>query len=156
MPLPLARRGVVKISQVQTAYSIGGVAKSAVLPQSAPKPQVLIPVPMHPLRYGIRGFNQATLLAQNIGKATGIAVDTQWCWRRQLSRAQSRLSQRQRKRDLSEVFQLRGHREYRHLAIVDDVLTTGATVRGLYQNLHRALPDAEIEVWVMAISLPDQ
>lgn len=125
-----------------------------VLVQGETLPQVLIPVPLHPWRHFLRGYNQAYLLARQLSHMTQIPVNSSLCYRCRATQAQSDLSARQRQVNTRQAFKINRISHYQHLAIVDDVITTGATADAMYQCLSQALPDADIEVWSMAISLP--
>ncbi|MGF1685240.1 ComF family protein [Photobacterium japonica] len=98
---------------------------------------VLLPVPLHPIRRLTRGFNQSTLLAAAIARRT----DSQ-CWSHVLRRArhtpsQHTLSKAQRQHNLREAFHLRDCALPDHVALVDDVITTGSTVSALAQLLQQ-------------------
>ena len=93
-------------------------------PRSRPLPDLLIPIPLHPTRLKFRGFNQAHEIADAIKALTGIPIDDQLCQRTTESPPQKGLSAVRLTR------KLRGER----LALVDDVLTTGATVSELTRS----------------------
>ena len=90
----------------------------------------LLPVPLHWIRHSTRGFNQSEELCKPLARSTGLqqldAVS-----RRRATRSQSGLSARERRRNLANAFQLYRPVEARHVCIVDDVVTTGTTVREL-------------------------
>jgi len=112
-------------------------------------PDLLVPVPLHPSRLRERGFNQAVELARLIGRALAIPLDTQTCQRIRLTSAQSGLTATERRRNLRNAFYVRPMDLPRSLAIVDDVMTTGATVASMAQALRRQGVE-RIEVWVCA------
>lgn len=112
-------------------------------------PDLLVPVPLHPSRLRERGFNQAVELARLIGRALAIPLDTQTCQRIRLTSAQSGLTATERRRNLRNAFYVRPTDLPRSLAIVDDVMTTGATVASMAQALRRQGVE-RIEVWVCA------
>jgi len=117
-------------------------------------PQVLIPVPLHKQRYLERHYNQALLLAKHIGQRANIEVDSNLCVRHKYTQAQTNCSAAQRRNNLRQVFQINGLRPYQHIAIIDDVITTGATADSLFKSLRQVLPQARIEIWAICISLP--
>ncbi len=104
------------------------------------RPDRLIPVPLARRRLRQRGFNQAAMLAQWLSKALGIDCDPDCVARTRDTPAQQQLQATARRRNLRQAFQVRdpGAVEGLHLAIVDDVLTTGATAQALARLLRQA------------------
>jgi len=90
----------------------------------------LLPVPLHWLRHGIRGFNQAAEICALLGKSTGLPL-VRNVRRLRATPYQSGLSARERRRNLRKAFAVRGTITARHVLIVDDVITTGETCRQL-------------------------
>ena len=97
----------------------------------------LVPVPLARVRYMSRGFNQAAILAQALGAASGIPVATACVRRTRGGEQQSRLSRTARRRNLVDAFTLADPLAGEHVAIVDDVVTTGATAAALASVLRR-------------------
>jgi len=116
--------------------------------RTEPLPQQLIPVPLHPVRQRERGFNQATELAHSLGRHLRIPLARHLCRRRRNTGAQSLLPLSARRLNLRDAFAVRGQCAA-HVAIVDDVMTTGHTVNELARVLRRA-GAVRIEVWVIA------
>lgn len=116
-----------------------------------PRPDLLLPVPMGRKRLRQRGFNQAAMLARWLGPQLGLAVDEHMLLRPHETLAQQDLDARQRQRNLLQAFTLvpRARVQGRHLALVDDVMTTGATARALAQLLLRA-GAARVDVYCLA------
>lgn len=94
----------------------------------------LVPVPLHRWRYATRGFNQATELCRHLGRATGVPVVT-GIRRTRWTRPQSNLDAASRRRNLKGAFTPIGRLACRHPLVVDDVMTTGETVRQLARTL---------------------
>lgn len=113
------------------------------------KPQRLIPVPLHRKRYHQRGFNQAIEIAQPISRQLNIPLDTRCCLRRVDTTAQAELHADERRKNIRGAFQVRHHINYKHVAIIDDVVTTGATVNELAKMLRKE-GVTKIEVWCCA------
>jgi ComF family protein len=101
------------------------------------RPDGLMPVPMARRRLRQRGFNQAALLADWLATALAIRADHQALQRPRDTRAQQELSARARQRNLRQAFELAADArvEGLHIALVDDVLTTGATAQALARCL---------------------
>ncbi|WP_257900196.1 ComF family protein [Marinobacter sp. F4206] len=112
------------------------------------KPEALVPAPMHRQRRRKRGFNQAQEIAEQIGSQLDIPVAAGLVRRTQTVRAQRELSRRERLDNLRGVFEIHGRVPAR-IAIVDDVVTTGATVRAL-ATLLREHGARDIQVWALA------
>lgn len=115
----------------------------------APLPQLIIPVPLHAARLRERGYNQATELARPIARALNIPIDYQHCQRHRATAIQSDLPANERSRNVKGVFHIVKKLPARHVAIVDDVMTTGATVAEFATTLRSAGVE-KIEVWVCA------
>ncbi|GAA5524390.1 hypothetical protein Maes01_00947 [Microbulbifer aestuariivivens] len=89
---------------------------------------LLVPVPLHWWRYWRRGFNQAELVAAALGQAWGLPVGPRVLRKSRPSSAQQSLDRRQRLRNLSGSFTVRANVEGCRVGLVDDVITTGATM----------------------------
>ncbi len=112
-------------------------------------PQLLIPVPLHCRRLKQRGFNQAQELTRILSAELSIAVDSCSLQRTRDTRAQSGLPKKERHKNIHKAFALSSGIHSPHVAIVDDVMTTGHTVDEIAKLL-RASGIPEIEVWVFA------
>ena len=112
-------------------------------------PECIIPVPLHKQRLHERGFNQALELARIIAKQLQIPLDYALCQRNKATPFQSGLSAKQRKQNLKNAFSLSKNHHYKHIAIFDDVVTTGTTVNELAKQLKKSGVEI-IEVWAIA------
>ena len=108
-------------------------------------PDTVIPVPLHPRRLAQRGFNQALELARRLG----VPLAPHLVRRTRATAAQSRLDIRERRRNTLGAFQVTARRMPAHVAVIDDVLTTGATAAELTRVLRQA-GAARVEIWVTA------
>jgi ComF family protein len=113
-----------------------------------PLPKVIIPVPLHRSRHFLRSFNQAELLARQVGKSMHLPVQSGLLFRKRRTRAQSGLDARERRKNTHAAFISRQSR-YRHVALVDDVMTTGATLAECTRTLQQAGVGC-VSVWVAA------
>ncbi len=109
-------------------------------------PECLIPVPLHRSRLRERGFNQAVELARPVAKQLGIPLLHSVCRRTRATPVQTGLTALERRRNIKNTFTATGLRNLRHVAIVDDVVTTGTTVTELTRVLKRA-GVGHVEVW---------
>ncbi|MDD3220889.1 MAG: ComF family protein [Clostridia bacterium] len=92
-------------------------------------PQVLVPVPLHPRKKRIRGFNQAELLARDIGKRMNIPVDGKILRRNRWTEPQKALSDRERRHNLTKSMEIHHLPEnLKRVMLVDDIYTTGSTM----------------------------
>ncbi|RIJ11053.1 ComF family protein [Pseudomonas sp. 91RF] len=101
--------------------------------EDLPRPDALLPVPLANKRLRQRGFNQAAMLARWLGKQLDLPCEENALRRIQDTSAQQALDAKARKRNLRNAFNLVPDADIqgRHLALVDDVLTTGATAQAL-------------------------
>jgi ComF family protein len=112
-------------------------------------PDLLVPVPLHPSRECERGFNQATELARPVAATLGVTMDADLVRRVLATPSQSGLDRRARRHNLRRAFAVRRTLAGEHVAIVDDVVTTGATAAELAATLRRA-GARRIEIWSAA------
>lgn len=115
----------------------------------APLPEQLLPVPLHRRRLWQRGYNQAQVLATALGRRLHVPVRGGWLKRLRATPQQVGQSAEERRRSVKGAFAVSGAVEGRHVALVDDVMTTGATLYELARAL-RAAGAAEVECWVLA------
>ncbi len=110
-------------------------ATAAPLPEGLP--DLLVPVPLHPRRERERGFNQAGLLARRLGRAWGRPVREDVLGRAVATAPQTTLAAAARRANVRGAFRLRRPELIagRHVALVDDVLTTGATLSECARSL---------------------
>ncbi len=119
--------------------------------EGLPRPSALLPVPLARKRLRQRGFNQAQMLADWLSPALQIPVRNELLQRTLDTPSQQQLDAAARRRNLRQAFALPDKQPLRdqHLAIVDDVLTTGATAEALARLLRRA-GAARVDVYCLA------
>lgn len=117
--------------------------------ESAPSIEAILPVPLHPSRLRLRGFNQALELARPLAKELKRPLLLSQVHRQKNTLEQSSLSGKQRRSNLKQAFTISGPIPYTSIAIVDDVMTTGSTVGELSALLKRNGVNY-IEVWCVA------
>ncbi len=115
---------------------------------------VIVPVPLHPLKQREREFNQAERLADHLSLATGLPVDRQCIKRVAITRTQTTLSRAERATNVHHVFEVAGTlpSTRRRVILIDDVLTTGATLSECAGALRRAGAE-DVCAWTLARGL---
>jgi len=96
----------------------------------SPDIDALLPVPLHWRRQAVRGFNQATELCKSISRSSALPI-VSGVTRRRATSYQTGLAAMERSRNLRNAFVVSKKPAFRHILIVDDVVTTGATTRQL-------------------------
>ena len=115
-----------------------------------PRPVAVIPIPLHRARLRQRGYDQALELARPLALALGIPLLDRALGRRKTTRAQSRLDADARRRNLRDAFHVDpGIALPAHVVLVDDVMTTGATLHAAARVLQRA-GVSRVDAWVCA------
>ena len=110
-------------------------------------PEALVPVPLHPRRLAERGFNQAEEIARFVGREIGVPVRTDICRRVRHTSMQSQLGDEDRLANVAGAFRCADSPQ--RPAIVDDVVTTGATVEAMADALSAAGAEY-LHVWAVA------
>jgi ComF family protein len=116
---------------------------------SAPLPEVLVPVPLHASRYRARGFNQAHEIARFAAVRLGLRVEARYLARVTPTQEQSGLPLAERIDNVRGAFAFARPLATRHIALVDDVLTTGSTAHEAAKVLQAAGAES-IELWAAA------
>jgi ComF family protein len=101
-------------------------------------PDLLCPVPLHPQRQALRGYNQSGLLAEGLGATWQIPVETALLTRTANTPPQMQLPAAERRRNVRGVFVATRDVTGRVVGVVDDVYTTGATLNECARALKRA------------------
>jgi len=113
--------------------------------------EMIIPVPLHPKKLRKRGFNQSVMIARGIGEALGIPVSTDNLVRTIYTSSQTKKSRYDRWQNVKGVFRVNNPEQFenKHLLVVDDVLTTGATMEACVHPLLE-IPGTKVSVATLA------
>ena len=116
-------------------------------------PDYLIPMPLHPSKLRERGFNQSMLIAATVANELDIKILPDSCIRVRDTPPQSTLPWKERDRNMRKAFRCDVDLAGKHIALVDDVMTTGASLNALADAAY--LRGAKkISAWVVARTLP--
>lgn len=117
----------------------------------APRPEALVPVPLHRTRLRARGFDQALELARGVARTLRLPLRASLLERVRATAPQSELDAAARHANLHGAFRVQAPREAlpAHVALVDDVMTTGATLHAAAAALREA-GVARVDAWVCA------
>ena len=96
---------------------------------------LIVPMPLHPLRLKERGFNQALELAKHVGRRLGVAVDAHVCRRIRYTEAQVNLRWRKRIGNVRKAFVCEQDLCGKRILLIDDVMTSGASVNECARTL---------------------
>jgi ComF family protein len=126
--------GLDPAAEAVAAALIGEAARRA----PGPAPDLIVPVPLHPLRLRQRGFSPAGVLAAALGRERELPIDPTALARIRNTPSQTRLARPERARNVSGAFRARKWALPGRIWLVDDVVTTGSTVREAARTLRGA------------------
>lgn len=111
----------------------------------------IIPVPLHPKRQRKRGYNQSDCFAEGLSESMKVEADCKTLFRAAESETQTKKSRFSRWQNVETIFQLRDMTalQGKHILLVDDVITTGATFEACAQTLLQ-VPDIKISIAAIA------
>jgi ComF family protein len=136
-------------AQFAPAYVLGTLMAKRLAVRTAQLPELLIPVPLHPRRLMRRGYNQALEIGRHLAAAFDLTLAPQAARRARATAEQTRLTAAQRHRNLRGVFEVSDVVAGRHVALLDDVITTGATL-GELAHAAREAGARHVELWAAA------
>ena len=120
--------------------------------QTAARPDLIIPMPLHPNRLKSRGFNQATEIAKPLARHLTIPLDFRLCRRVRDAEPQTTLPLKERRKNIKGAFACAGDLTGKRVALVDDVMTSGASLNELAKCVKMAGAE-HVQVWVVARTL---
>lgn len=136
-------------ARFQQAELLGATFASSISRCSEPLPTLIVPVPLHWRRQWSRGYNQSLELARVIGGRLGIAVEAKAAMRQRATPDQIGQTAAQRRQNLKGAFRATARVSGQHIALLDDVMTTGATLEEL-ARVCKAAGAARVDAWAIA------
>jgi len=119
---------------------------------SVVRPHILLSIPLHRRRYRSRGYNQAELLARPLARWLGCDYLPFALERTRATPPQQRLSETLRKRNLRQAFRCTQTLKDKHIALIDDVVTTGSTISEVSKVLNKN-NIASLQIWCICRTL---
>jgi ComF family protein len=116
-------------------------------------PDYIIPMPLHPSKLRERGFNQSQLLAAGISRSLGVELLPESCKRVRNTPPQTGLPWKERKLNMHNAFSCDIDFTGKRIALVDDVLTTGASLNALAKAV-KLQGAVQVDAWVVARTVP--
>ena len=115
---------------------------------------IVVPIPLHYKKLLKRSYNQSTYIAEGIACELGIDYNSHLLYRRRNNPPQARNKASQRWQNVEELFAVRNAKRLqgKHILIVDDVLTTGATICSCVEAILRVAPDCRVSVATLAVT----
>ncbi len=114
----------------------------------------LIPIPLHPRKKFIRGYNQSEKLAEGIASVINVPVDVDFISRTKYGKSQTTKGRFLRWDNIQGKFNFspEGRKKHMHIALVDDVITTGATLETIIRLIHENNPEIRISILSLALT----
>lgn len=135
--------------QLWLSAVLGELLATHIMAQSGPLPECVMPVPLHVTRMRERGFNQSFEIAKIVARKLGIACSASYVGKAHPTPPQTALARSARQKNLRKSFEVKKPLPYQHIALIDDVVTTGTTVCEISKLLKRHRVET-IEVWALA------
>jgi ComF family protein len=133
---------------------IGQLYGEELVASGCPLPDVIVPIPLHPKKLVIRGYNQSERFAEGLSQSLKIPVDTKNFIRNTFTETQTRKSRFDRWNNVKDIFycvdpELFNHK---HILLVDDVITTGSTIESSAQKL-LSFENIELKISVASMAV---
>lgn len=113
---------------------------------------VLVPVPLHHKKKFIRGYNQSEVIAKGIAKKMNVKIDTTILKRNKNTKTQTKKNKLSRWESIQSLFEVTDVKNYKHIAIVDDVITTGSTLETIISLINKKYPEIRVSIISLAVT----
>ena len=115
----------------------------------------IVPVPLHPKKQQQRGYNQMTEFGRNLGNFFSIPYTENILLRQIYTESQTKKNALQRRENVSQAFKIANPEKYagKHFVIIDDVITTGATIEACAETILNNIPNAKVSVLALTMVL---
>ncbi len=109
---------------------------------------IIVPIPLHLRKFLHRGYNQAEYLARGMARSMGVKVDTRSVVRKVYNESQALRPRHERWKNVEDIFAVSRPERLagKHILLVDDVLTTGATICSCAEAIENAVPDCRLSI----------
>lgn len=113
---------------------------------------VLVPVPLHHKKKFIRGYNQSEVIAKGIADKINVKIDTTILKRNKNTKTQTKKNKLSRWESIQSLFEVTDVKNYKHIAIVDDVITTGSTLETIISLINKKYPEIRVSIISLAVT----
>ena len=148
-PISLQIQNLKYGGRLHLSSALGRTISARILQSEAPLPDIIIPIPLHWKKIFHRGFNQSSEIARVIGKQLGVPVSMKHLSKQVDSPSQTGLDIQMRMKNIRHTFKSEIPCTGLHIALVDDVVTTGSTVRAAAEIL-TDYGARRIDIWAVA------
>lgn len=137
----------------EIGLSMGRFHADQMKPMLMDYPDIIVPVPLHPKKKHLRGYNQSEIYARGLAMGLNIPVYPNILKRKKFTESQTKMNKTERLRNVSEGFELKnpGQINNKHILLADDVLTSGATLEACGLPLLN-IPGVTLSVATLALA----
>ncbi len=132
------------------------IADDIAISERFPQMDYIVPVPLHPKKLALRGYNQSEIIAHSIAKQLDVPLNTTNLYRTRNNKSQTKKSRIERAKNVENLFALRDEYLFsgKNILLVDDVFTTGSTVISSANALYQS-PDVKIYLYTAAVAMEE-